>query len=219
MHHASTQDAVLVEIFREHVQVAEAHALVGGVGQDMKRNVAGRAQHDAVARGDHVVLVGLAAVGALDALGAEARPDVLTLVAEAGRTFANVEIAMFAEIIAPGIGVVDGLIRDQKLAIDPAAIERRLAERSERYASGLVAVAPMQERLRIGKGRGLGQREVDPGIDRIVGAARVPPHAGAGQEVARAVVGKYGRERLWAINSVRDDRPGLRLRRAARHLE
>src|SRR5262249_44630195 len=159
----------------------------------------GRAQHDAAACGDHVVLVGLATVGALDALCAGAWPDVLTLVAEARRTFADVEIAMLAEIITPGIGVVDGLVRDQELAVDPAAIERRLAERPERHAASLVAVAPVHEGLRVGKGRRLGERKADLGIDRVIGAARVSPHAGALHEVARAVVGKYRRQRLRAV--------------------
>src|SRR5262249_21176824 len=92
MHHASADHAVLVEVFREHVQIAEAHPLVGRVGHNIECDFARRPQHDAIARGDHVVLIGLAAVGPLDALDAGARPDVLALVAKTTRTIADIEV-------------------------------------------------------------------------------------------------------------------------------
>src|SRR5215470_20018267 len=119
--------------------------------------------------------------------------------AKAARTVADKEVAMLTKIVLPWIGVVDRLVRDQELVIDPAAIERCLAERSERHAPGLIAVAPVIEGLRVGEGRCFGQRKSDFGIDRVVGPAGMPSHAAAWQEVTRAVVAECWRLGLRAV--------------------
>jgi hypothetical protein len=48
-HEAAAHHAVGVELLGQHVQVPEADALVGRVGHDIERLLAGRAQHRPVA--------------------------------------------------------------------------------------------------------------------------------------------------------------------------
>src|SRR5262249_55466535 len=142
MHGPTAEDAVLIEVLREHVQVAEADMLVRRVGHDVNGSLARRAQHHAVAHCNDVMLVGFAAVGAWTALLAGTRADVLTLMAEAARALPDPEETVLAEIVAPGIGVVRGLVRDQRHAVDAAAIGGGVAAPAHRHAAGLVAVAP-----------------------------------------------------------------------------
>ena len=78
-------------------------------------------------RRHHVVLIGLAAVGAVVEQRAIARPDILALMAFAAGALADEEIAVLAEIIAPRIGVVGGLVEHQRPPVHPAGIGRALA--------------------------------------------------------------------------------------------
>src|SRR5262249_24843535 len=155
--------------------IAEAYALVGCIGHDIECDFTGRAQHDAIARGNDVVLIGLAAIGALDALCAGAWPDVLALMAKAARAVAHIERTMLAKVVAPGVGVIDRFICHQGQAVDPAAIPRGLAKLPDPQPSGLVTVAPVIEGLRVGESRRLGQWKSHLGIDRVVGPAGMPP--------------------------------------------
>src|SRR5271154_6651684 len=112
---------------RVHMQVAEADMLVWCVGDKIKRLITRHAPDDAVAHRDHLILVGLAAVGAIVAQLAYARPDIFALVTEPGRTLGHGIIAMLAEIVAPRIGVVLGLIVKERYLVDAAAVRRVLA--------------------------------------------------------------------------------------------
>ena len=69
---------------------------------------------------DHVMLIGLAAVGAVVDQRATAGADILALMTFTSRTLPDEKIAMFAEIIAPRIGVVRRLVEQQRLAVDLA---------------------------------------------------------------------------------------------------
>ena len=97
--------------------------------------------------GDHIVLIGLAAVGSLDPLCAGAWPDVLALMAKAARTVADKEVAMLAKIVAPGVGIVAAptLVFDECHVIDAAAVGDGMALPSQIDTAGLVAVAPVHE--------------------------------------------------------------------------
>src|SRR5262245_55801765 len=123
-HQAAAHHAVGVELPRQHVQVAKADALVGGVGDDIERFLVGSAQHGSVAHRHHLVQIGLAAVRSGHTLLAEGGADVLPLVSETGRALADVEVAGLAEIVAPGIGIVlrSRLVGDQDLSVYSAAI-------------------------------------------------------------------------------------------------
>src|SRR5262249_19635056 len=130
VHEATAHHAVGVELLGQHVQVAEAQALVGRVDHDIKRLLGGRAQYHAVAHGDHVVQIGLAAVRPLDALLAEGRADVLPLVTEPPGTLADIEVAGLAEIVPPRIGVIlrGRFIQNQRLAVYATAIGPNAAQ-------------------------------------------------------------------------------------------
>ena len=89
-----------IKVFRQHMQVAETNPLARG--HDVKTGPARCAQHHPVARGHGVMDVRFAGV-ARSALPAERWPDVLTLVAEAARTLAYLEVAHLTKIVAPWI--------------------------------------------------------------------------------------------------------------------
>src|SRR5262249_58918814 len=130
--------------------------------------------------------------GPLVGLRAEGGADVWALVAEPSRTLADIEAAGLAEIIPPWIGVIlrGRFIQNQHLAVHAAAIGANATQRSRPGTSRRLAVSPIHERLGIGEGRCVGERETDLGIDRVVGHAASAPKAGAGKDVAGAVVGK-----------------------------
>src|SRR6516225_9733413 len=190
VHEATAHHAVGVELLGQHVQVAEAQALVGRVDHDVKRLLGGGAQHGSIAHGDHVVQIRLAALRPLDALPAEGRADVLPLMTEPSRTLADIEVAGLAEIIPPRIGVIlrGRFIQNQRLAVYATAIGPNAAQRSGPGTSGRLAVSPIHEGLGIGERWRVGERETDLGIDRVVGHAAFAPKAGAGEDVAGAVV-------------------------------
>src|SRR5262249_21182824 len=125
------------------------------------------------------------------------------------------------EIIAPRIREVtgSGFIGHQRHAVDAAAIGGRIAAASHADAAGLVAVAPVHERLRIGKSRCFRNRKAYLGIDCIVGAPGPSLHAAAWDEIARRVVGEVGREWLWPLDRVRGNCGGLALRYASCDLQ
>ena len=102
---------------------------------------------------------------------------------------------VFAEIIAPRIGIIfrRGFVEHQRLEIDAAAIRRVLAAARMRRASGLVAIAPIHEGLRIGEGGRLVERKADIGIDRFVGDAVIALEAGIGKQSPDRIISEVGR--------------------------
>src|SRR5262245_66585944 len=142
MHEVAAHYAVRVELFGQHVQVAEADALIRRVDHDVECLLCWCAQHRPVAHRDDVVLIRLAAVSALNALLARRWTDVLPLVAETTRALADIEVAMLAEIVAPGVGVVvgGGFVQDEPLSVDTAPIGLNPIQESRTSASGRVAV-------------------------------------------------------------------------------
>src|SRR6202035_4980370 len=182
---AAADHAGGIEHLRVHVQITKPDMLAGLVDHEIERTVAGRAHDDAVADGDDVLLIRIAAAGALDMLEAKARPDILALVAEPGGALADVIAAVLAKIIAPRISVIFRFIGEQRLVIDPAAVGRSLVAATEPDAPGEIAVAPIHERLRVGVSGRLRHGKADFGIDGGIGAAASAARAGAGQNVAR----------------------------------
>src|SRR5215813_2202715 len=90
------------------MHVAEADVL--GAGVDLQRGgfLLGRANHDGIAhRDDRLPLV--VATGRALLSRARTRPDVLSLVAKTAGALADVEAAVLAEIVAPGIGASNEL--------------------------------------------------------------------------------------------------------------
>src|SRR6266498_1164041 len=217
MHEAAAHQAVRVELLGQHVQVPEADTLVRCVGHDIERLLAGRALHGPVAHRDDIVLIRLAAVRSLNALLARRWTDVLALVAETAWALSDIEVAMLAEIIPPGIGVVvgGGFIQHEHLSVDTAAIRLDPVKESRTGASGRVAVAPIHERLGIGEGGRIGERETDVGIDGVIGDPAFAPEAGAGKYLPGSVIGENGRLRGGPLDRIRCDRLRLRPRRAA----
>src|SRR5262249_3086066 len=163
----------------------------------------------------------LAAVCALNALLAGRRTDVLTLMAKTARALADIEIAMLTEIIPPRIGIVvrGGFVQNEPLSVDTAAIGPHPIQKSQSRASGRVAVPPIPEGLGSGEGGRVGERETDLGVDGIIRNPAVALEAGAGEQVARAVVGEHGRLLAGAIDRVGRERLRLRLRRSAHEVE
>src|SRR5580700_10365018 len=123
-------------------------------------------------------------------LQAKARPDILALVAEPGGTLADVIIAVLAKIIAPRIGVILRLVGEQRLVVDPAAIGRILVASAEPDTPCEIAIAPIHERLRVGVSGPLRHGKADFRIDGGIGAAAMAARTGAGQDVARRVIGE-----------------------------
>src|SRR5215831_9836489 len=141
--------------------------------------------------GHHVVLVGLATIGAIVEQRAGTRADVLTLMAFAAGTLADEIVAMFAEIIAPWIRVVAGgaFIEDQRKAVHVAGVGLVFPPRIADRADGEITVTTIVERLRIGKVRRFLQRKSKVRIDGVVGAsAAILFQAGARNEKAGAEI-------------------------------
>src|SRR5262249_11151936 len=124
---------------------------------------------------------------------------------------------MLAEIIPPWIGIVvsGGFVQNESLSVDAAAIGPHPIQKSQTRTSGRVAIAAMHEGLGVGEGGRVGERETDLGIDGVIRDPAVAPEAGAGEQVAGAVVGKYARLLAGAIDRVGRERLRLRLRRSA----
>jgi hypothetical protein len=99
-----------VEEPRVHVQIPETDMLARRVDDEVERLVARISQHKAVAYRYDIVVVRLAAFGVLIAQDAKGGPDILALMAEAGRALAHGKIAMLAKVIAPWIRVVSRLV-------------------------------------------------------------------------------------------------------------
>src|SRR6185437_14278211 len=180
-----------------------------------------RAQDDAVVHGDDRLLIGLAAVGAVIELLAEARADVLALMAFAAGALSDREMAVFAEVIAPGIAIIAaaGLVEDERAAVDLALVAGVLGADAARRAAGEVAVAPTVERLRIRVGGRLLHREAQPRIDRRVGAAgHVGLEPGIGNERAGRIIAEGGIDSLRAWRH-RGDVERRRIGRAAGELQ
>ena len=151
-------------------------------------------------------MVRLAAIGIAVALRAARRADVLALMAIALRALSDIEIAGFAKIVLPRIGVVlaGGFIEHQLLVARLAAIAGALAGRA-RHPAAMEAVAPVQERLRIGIGRRALQRKADLRIDREIGMAGLAAIAGAGQDRAARPIGEVGRRRSRPLGRLRSE--------------
>src|SRR5258708_30127037 len=150
----------------------------------------GVSQHHPVTNRDDVVLIGVAAVCALIAHVAVAGSDVLALVAHSGRTLANEEPSVLTEIILPRIGVVLGFVEHQRLVVDAAMVGRLFGMHGPGNASGVIAVAPIHERLRIRVSGSSRERKPDFGVDSIVDAAAVAAHAGPRNDLTAAVIGE-----------------------------
>ena len=183
-----------------------------------------RAQHRSVAHGDHVMQIGLASVCPFDALLTGRGTDILALVAETSRALADIEVAGLAKVIPPGIGIVvgGGFIQNQLLAVDATAIGPHAVHASSTIASGRFAVAPVHERLGIGKSRRVLERETDFGINGVIRNSASAPKARAGKYVAWAVVGEHVRLLDRTIDCIGRHCIRLRLRRSAndtQHLE
>src|SRR5262249_7870254 len=132
VHKPAADDAVGVKLVWVHVHVAHTHMHRRRIDEQVDRFLLACAQNEAVMGCDHLVLIRLAAVGAVIEQRAGTGPDVLTLVAFASRTLADIVPAMFAEIVAPGIRVVDGrrLVEDQRPAVHFARVRLVLAPRA-----------------------------------------------------------------------------------------
>src|SRR6185312_13403073 len=140
------------------------------IDEEEQRFLLGSAQDHAVGGGDRVLLVGLTTVGAVVRLAAGTRPDVLSLMAFSGRALPNLEAAVLAEIIAPGIAIVRAaaFVEDQRAAVHLAHVRCALRAHAARAAAGEIAIAPIVEALRIGESGRLASRETQIGIDRAV---------------------------------------------------
>src|SRR6185312_15707658 len=134
-------------------------------------------------------------VGAVVELLAEARADVLALMAFAAGTLPDREAAVLAEIIPPWILVIAAaaLVEDKRPAVDVAFVRRALRPHAARRAAGEIAVAPIVERLRIGEGRRVLHRKAQLRKD---GEAGVTGHVGleprARDQRARRIIGEGG---------------------------
>src|SRR6202171_474984 len=177
---AAADHAGGIKHLRVHVQIAKANVLAGLVDHEIKRAIAGRAHDDAVGDRDDVLLIGIAAAGALDMLQTKARPDILALVAEPRGALSDIVIAVLAEIIAPRIGVILRLVGEQGLVVDPAAVGRILVAAAQRATAGEGAISPIHGPLRVGVSQTLRHGKADFGIDREIGAATSATRAGAG---------------------------------------
>src|SRR5215468_10134732 len=126
------------------MHVADADVL--GAGVDLQRGglLLGSAKHDGIAHRDDRLPPVVATLRALLSR-AGTRPDVLSLMAKTAGALADVEAAVLAEIVAPGIGA----------------------------ASEFGLVAPC-ELLRTDRDGHAHQRKADLRIGRIVGAAGLP---------------------------------------------
>ncbi len=135
------------------------------------------------------VLIGQAAVGLGVVEHAISGPDVLALVAIAAGALADEKIAQFAEIVAPRIGEIfrRRLVEHQRLVVELAMVRRALAPEPPN-GSGVVAIAPRHEGLRLDVARRVGDRKPHAGIDMIVGAAGHFFPAGILDQIARAVI-------------------------------
>src|SRR3569623_701641 len=122
------------------------------IDEQEHRFLLARAQHHAVMRRDDLLLVGLAADGPVVELLAEARADILALMAFAAGTLADGEASVFAEIIAPRILIIAAaaLVEDARATVDLAFVGCALGAHATR-TTGEVSVATIVERLRIGE--------------------------------------------------------------------
>src|SRR5882724_4687506 len=113
---------VAIELLRQHVKITEAQAFARCIHHNMDARLARCPQHHPVTHGNNVMLIGFAAAGSDAALLAWTRANVLALVAEACRAFADKKVPVLAKIIAPRVGIVAAtcLVTDERKVVDAA---------------------------------------------------------------------------------------------------
>src|SRR5581483_11052970 len=122
-------------------------------------------------------------------------PDVLALMADAGRALADRKAAPLAEIVAPGVG-------DVRAVVDA------------RHARAFAVL----EHLGVGVGGKIGKRKANLRIDGVVDAAALAAEAGAGENLARSVVAE-GLGDAGGPLDPRRLRGGAAMRRSADHAQ
>src|ERR1035437_7035980 len=114
---AAVENAVGVHGGRIHVHVAKADMFVAAVDLQRRRLLFQRADHDAVADGDHRLLLGVTAIGTVVLRRTRRRANILALMAEAAGALSHAETSSFAEIILPWIaGIAANLLVDRFVA-------------------------------------------------------------------------------------------------------
>ena len=103
MHQFAADNSIGIELIRIHVHVSHTHVSARRIDKEIHSLLLTCAQDKTVMRGDHLMLIGKAPIGAIIEQRAGAWPDVLTLMALATRALADEIVAMLTEIIAPGI--------------------------------------------------------------------------------------------------------------------
>ncbi len=111
--------------------------------------------------------------------------------AHAVGALSDLEIARFAEIVLPGVAVIfpGGFIEHERLVVPLAAVGIALGGR-KRDAACQIAVAPVHEGLRVGKGGSLLDRKADLRVDREILIAALSAIAAVGNDLTRRTIGE-----------------------------